>query len=154
MQAPGVWGHAGAVPGSRIWAAGIVGVPPKPPSRAIRARRRVCPGVFWKVPAAQGLRPKGACGTQRLKAAVLLLRIRGRMVREIPHTGSSGVGLAPHEKITQIQGAGARVIPRARPARMCGWCYSRVAQRRQRTGAGPEGWLWPSSSSRPHTHMR
>jgi len=58
-----------------------MGVSPKPPW-AIRARRgRVCPGVFWKVPAAQGLRPKGARGTQRLKPAVLLLR--GRVVREI-----------------------------------------------------------------------
>ena len=148
MQAPGVGGQAGAGPGSCIWAAGIMGVPPEPPW-AIRARRRVCPGVFWKVPAAQGLRPKGARGTQRAKTALLLLR--GWVVRGISHKGSSGVGLAPHEKITQIQGAG--VIPRAPPARVCGWCCSRVAQRRQRTGAGPEGWLWPSSSSRPHTHM-
>ena len=46
MQAPGVWGHAGAGPGICIWAAGVVGVPPEPPSRAIRARRRVCPGVL------------------------------------------------------------------------------------------------------------
>ena len=153
MQAPGVWGHAGAGPGSSTWAAGIVGVPPEPPSRAIRARHRVCPGVFWKVPVAQGLRPKGARGTQRLKTAVLLLR--GWVVRGISHKGSSGVGLAPHEKITQIQGAGVILltIPRAPPARVCGWCCSRAAQRQQRTGAGPEGWLWPSSSSRPHMHM-
>ena len=33
-----------------------------------------------------------------------------------------------------------------------GWCCSRGARGRHRTGAGPEGWLWPSSSSRPHTH--
>ena len=77
---------------------------PEPPW-AIRARRRVCPGVFWKVPAAQGLRPKGARGTQRVKTAVLLLR--GWVVRGISHKGSSEVGLAPHEKITQIQGAAA-----------------------------------------------
>ena len=89
MQAPGVWGNAGGGPGSSIWAAGIMGVPPEPPSRAIRARRRVCPGVFWKVPAAQGLRSRGARVTQRLKPAVLLLW--GRVVRGISHKESSGV---------------------------------------------------------------
>ena len=83
MQAPGVWGHAGAGPGICIWAAGVVGVPPEPPSRAIRARRRVCPGVFWKVPAAQGLWSKGVPETQRPKTAVLLLW--GRVVRGIAH---------------------------------------------------------------------
>ena len=91
MQAPGVWGHAGACPGICIGAAGAVGVPPEPPSRAIRARlrARVCPaggrapGVFWKMPAAQGLWSKGAPGTQRLKTAALLLW--GRVVRGIAH---------------------------------------------------------------------
>jgi hypothetical protein len=88
-----------------------MGVSPEPPW-AIRARRRVRPGVFWKVPAAQGLRPKGARGTQRAKTAVLLLR--GWVVRGISHKGSSGVGLAPHEKITQIQGIPRAAGPRVR----------------------------------------
>ena len=60
------------------------------PSRAIRARRRVCPGVFWKVPAAKGLRSRGARETQRLKTTVLLL-LWGRVVRGIAHKESSGV---------------------------------------------------------------
>ena len=88
MQAPGAWGHAGAGPDICIWAAGIMGVSPEAPW-SIRARRRVCPGVFWKVPAAQGLWSKGARETQRLKPAVLLLW--GRMVRGISHKESSGV---------------------------------------------------------------
>ena len=107
MQAPGVWGHAGAVPGSSIGAAGIVGVPPKPPSRAIRARRRVCPGVFWKVPAAQGLRSRGARETQRLKPAVLLLW--GRVVRGISHKESSGVWPRTKRKNNSNSGLGIRI---------------------------------------------
>ena len=83
MQAPGAGGHVGAGPGICIWAAGIAGVPPEPPARDISARRRVCPSVFWKVPAVQGLRYKGARETQRPKTAVLLLW--GRVVRGIAH---------------------------------------------------------------------
>ena len=67
------------------------------------------PGV---PPAAQGLWPKGGRGTQRVKTAVLLLR--GWVVRGISHKGSSGVGLAPHEKITQIQGIPCAAGPRVR----------------------------------------